>query len=320
MTTLPDSIRPPLLDDANVTLPNFIVIGAMKSGTTSLYAYLNQHPQIYMSPQKETNFFAFEGETLDYNGPGFRESYTGTLSITDFQAYQRQFAGVTDERAIGEISPTYLYYADKSAQGIQTYIPKTKLITILRDPAERAFSHFLHMMRDHREPLANFRETLKAEADRINQNWAVSWHYQQLGFYHRSLSHYLQQFDKKQMRVYLFEDFKRDPQGVVSNIFDFLEVDTTIQINSSKKHNVSNTYRSRRLHQLIMGDNVLKRAAKRLIPSRLRRQAATQILTANKVKPKLSPEMRHQLIELYREDILKLQDLIKQDLSTWLVV
>ena len=153
----------------NYRMPNFIVIGASKAGTTSLYEYLKQHPQIYMSPMKELRFFAIEGEKVDFCGPWDRieiERY----SIKTLEDYKNQFQGVTDEIAIGEASPWYLY-SEKAPKSIKSYIPDAKLIAILRDPVDRAYSHFSMHVMNGREPLADFTQALQEEEERILNNY-----------------------------------------------------------------------------------------------------------------------------------------------------
>src|SRR5688572_7713518 len=129
-----------------MVMPNFLIIGAAKAGTTSLYSYLNQHPQIFMSPVKEPNFFALEGEKLNFRGPGDAQ-VINRYSITQLESYRAHFKGITQETCIGEASTLYLDHP-KAVERIQHYTPKARLITILRDPVERAFSNFLHAVRD----------------------------------------------------------------------------------------------------------------------------------------------------------------------------
>ena len=138
-----------------MTLPNFLIIGAMKSGTTSLYHYLKQHPQIYMSSIKEPNFFALEGSNLDFNGAEGKEQIQRLIkreSIINIEEYRALFRRAAHETAIGEASPMYLY-SPEAPYRIRYYVPEAKLITILRNPVERAYSAFLYMTRDGREPL-----------------------------------------------------------------------------------------------------------------------------------------------------------------------
>ncbi len=259
--------------------PNFLIIGAAKAGTTSLYAYLKQHPQIYMSPLKETNFFALEGAQLLFQGPGDQE-YINKFSITKLEDYSALFQEVNDELAIGEASPLYLY-SPRAPERIQHYIPEVKVIAILRHPVERAYSAFLHMVRDRREPLRDFPQTLKEEEARIDNNWEHIWHYQQAGFYYVQLQRYFAQFNSEQIRVYLFDDFALNPLGVLQDIFQFLNVNETF------------------------------------IPDISMRQNASEIPT-NLAKLELTAQVYHQLMEVYREDICRLQELIQRDLSNWL--
>ena len=102
-----------------MVMPNFLVIGAAKAGTTSVYEYLKQHPQIWMSPLKETNFFALEGETLNFRGPGDQD-YINRFSITKIEDYLNLFQGVSNQVAIGEVSPLYLYSPKAPDQTLHT--------------------------------------------------------------------------------------------------------------------------------------------------------------------------------------------------------
>jgi hypothetical protein len=301
-----------------MTMPNFLVIGAVKSATTSVYHYLKQHPEIYMSPTKETSFFAIEGDDLDFNGPGFQQTYLYKCGIRDLDTYQAEFAGVTNEKAIGEASPIYLYFTPKAPQRIRHYLDRPKLIAILRHPAERAFSHFLNNIRDRREPLTDFAAALQDEKRRLQENWGPAWHYQEIGFYSRYLREYFQRFEREQIRVYLFEDLKANPIATMQDIFRFLKVDDTFIPDFSGKYNQSYTRKSELLHDMIFTSNPLKAAVKTLVPAGVTRKLATRINKQNRAKPKLSPQIRQQLVDLYREDILQLQDLLQRDLSAWL--
>jgi hypothetical protein len=149
-------------------MPNFLVIGAGRSGSTSLYHYLAQHPQIFMSPVKEPKFFALEGHALDFRGPGDERIRVDTT--TTLTAYRSLFDGVRGELAVGEASTLYLSH-EAAADAIARHVPEMKLIAILRDPAERAHSAFQHLTRDGYEPLANFEDALCDEPRRMAEGW-----------------------------------------------------------------------------------------------------------------------------------------------------
>ena len=259
-------------------MPNFLILGAAKAGTTSLYAYLKQHPEIYMSPIKETNFFALEGKNLDFAGPGDRD-FINRFSVNSLEAYCAMFQGISNEIAVGEASPLYLYNPT-AAKRIQHYIPAAKLIVILRNPVERAYSSFLHLVRDGRELLRDFAQALSEEENRIRSNWDHIWHYKQMGFYYIQLKRYFNTFDFQQIRVYTFEDFLTEPVSILKDIFQFLDVDDLFIPDISIRHNVS--------------------------------------VIEQEKRPPLTTEVRQQLIETYREDVYSLQELIQRDLLKWL--
>ena len=206
------------------TLPNFLIIGAAKAGTTALHEYLQQHPQIYMTPTKETNFFAFAGEDLNFQGP--KDEALKDFSITDLDTYQAEFAEVTNEKAIGEACPSYLYYP-QAASRIKHYLPDVRLIVILRNPVDRAYANFLHTVRDDREPYRNFALALQEEPNRIDNNWEWFWHYIQVGFYGKQLKHYYETFAPSQIKIYLYEDLKENAIALLQDIFCWLEVENT---------------------------------------------------------------------------------------------
>jgi hypothetical protein len=302
-------------------LPNFLIIGAAKAGTTSLYQYLKQHPQIYGCPIKGTKFFAFqEGQKVTFAGPGDQASYDRN-AITDPSAYRALFDEVTHEIAIGEVSGLYLYSPVAPAR-IKALLPEVKLIAILRNPVDRAFSSFLHMRREGREPLTDFAAALSAEEARIKDNWEHLWHYTQVGFYYTQLKRYFDLFRHDQIAVYLYDDFKANPGAVIRDIFQFLGVDSAFTPDVSTKHNVFGKPKSNYLYQLFKKPNPVKAALKPFLPGSLRRNIKRKAIahTMSGDRPVLAEETRRCLIQLYRDDILSLQSLIKVDLSNWLEV
>ncbi|MDJ0635215.1 MAG: sulfotransferase [Xenococcaceae cyanobacterium MO_188.B29] len=298
-----------------MTMPNFLIIGAAKSGTTALHEYLQQHPQVYMTPNKETNFFAFEGEVIDFNGPG--DNGVKNFSITDLETYQAEFEQVTNELALGEACPSYLYLP-KAAPKIKKYVPNTRLIVILRNPVERAYANFLHLVRDNREPHSDFISALKDETTRIENNWEWFWHYIQVGYYGSQLQRYYEMFSPSQIKVYLYEDFKTKPVALIQDICRFLEIDNTFVPDMSYRPNRSGVPRNRTIHSFVMKPNLLKDLFKPLLPNIFRQNIKNQVKYNNLEKPPISQSARQYLIKLYREDIIQCQNLINRDLSPWL--
>lgn len=300
-----------------MTLPNFLIIGAMKSGTTSLYHYLAQHPQIYMSSVKEPKFFALEGTSWDSEplGPG---GLTKIKGIREWETYQELFSGVSTETAIGEASPIYLY-APLAAENIRQTLPHVKIVAILRHPVDRAYSHFLHWVQRGLEPLgADFVKVWNEEDDRIAGDWSPNYHYKHRGFYYNQLKRYYDRFDRDQIRIYLFEDLHQDPITLMQDLFNYLEVDPAFIPQTDQQYNVSQIPQNSQLNQFIDRPNLAKMILKPFIPKAWRDRLKNNLKQKNAIKPKLDPELRHQLTQDYREDILKLQDLIQKDLSLWL--
>jgi Sulfotransferase family len=300
-----------------MTMPNFLVIGAGKSGTTSLYHYLKQHPEIYMSPIKEPKFFALEGKTPDFRGPG-DEVHMNRKSVTDVGAYRALFSGVTDEKAVGEASTLYLYSPEAPAR-IRHHVPHARLIAILRNPVDRAYSSFIQRVQKGDEPLDDFAQALQQEEDRVRNNWAPRWQAKRIGFYHEHLRRYYDAFERDQIKVFLYEDLKGDPVGVAQSAYRFLGVEDAFVPDVSLVYNPSGIPKSKALQALLKSPNPLRSVLKLLIPSGLRPRLTAYLENRNIVRPPpLEAAVRGELVESYRADILKLEKLIGRDLSEWL--
>jgi hypothetical protein len=298
-------------------LPTFLLIGAAKSGTTSLHHYLAQHPAVFMSPVKEPGFFAFEGHDLEFSGPG--DEWIKETVDTTIQSYSNNFSGVTTEQAIGESSPVYLYSIEAAGR-IATRIPDARIIAILRNPVERAYSQFLFFVQCGREPLWDFGEALDQEESRIRANWAWGWHYKRLGFYHEQLTRYLDHFDRSQIKILLYEDLHDQPKKTVRRLYRFLDVDESFTPNLNERHNVTQVPRSREIAHFLRKPNPARALIRAVTTTEFRRRLATSTWLSSFLveRPPMPPDARQRLIQDYRTDILQLQDLIERDLTSWL--
>ena len=301
-----------------MNLPTFLIIGAARSGTTSLYRYLKQHPQVYMSPRKETNFLAFAGESIARRGPRYRRMVAH--AVGSLEAYAEQFAGCTTQTALGEASPKYLYRYSRSIQNVRTYIPQARLIAILRHPVERAYSHYLLTLRGGKEPLNDFAAAVEAEPSRIHEDWEDEFFYVTRGFYYKQLRAYYDAFPPEQIRVYLHEDLTSGAAGLMRDLFAFIGVDPTFPVDVSTHHHSA--------RNAIIPNNPFWVFIWRRLPQsrryfRWRLYSVWRFIRRSLQKqpghtPPLTPETRARLIAGHREDILKLQDLIGRDLGGWL--
>jgi hypothetical protein len=291
------------------------VIGAAKSGTTSLHYYLQQHPDIFMSTEeKEINFYAFEGQRVVFNGPGEHGLCT---TVTDLGTYQEYFRFVNHERAVGEAAPIYLY-SDRAAANIHRYAPQSKLIAIFRHPVDRAFSSYLHMVRDGREKLGSFEDGLLAEEQRVAQGWDFGWFYKRVGFYAEQVERYLDLFPREQMRFYLYDDFVADPASLLVDLYGFLGVDPDFRTSTLVRYNATGVPKNKVLGRMLQNPKLLRSVTKPFLPKSTRRALFQLVRQKLYYKPSLSKATRLDLLEVYRDDILRLQHLIGRDLSRWL--
>ena len=280
----------------------------MRSGTTALYSFLDQHPDIYMSPVKEPNFFAFEPG--DDPGP-----VEGSLIVGNRDQYLRLFAEVEDEKCIGEASHSYLYYPD-AIERISAELEDPKLICILRDPAQRAFSHFIYHVRNKQEKASSFGAALALEEERM-AGGQHRGHYVGRGFYAKQLRRVLEFVPRDSLRVYLFEDLGERPAWLMRDVFGFLGVDDSFEPDTSIRRNPSGLPRSGFLHRILVERSALKRRLQPILSKRLYR-LATRIRDRNLFRPELDPETRRRLVDTFQDDIRELEELIDRDLSAWL--
>ncbi len=302
-----------------MTLPNFLIFGVQKAGTTSVYGYLQQHPQVYMSPLKETEFMGREMTAASAADAAPKLTPGGRRQILTIQDYEALFDGVTDEIAIGEASPNYLFAHQRSVPNIQRYVPDAKLIAILRNPVERAYSDYLMHLREvvgNRKSLA---EQVKTSAN--------SSHTLLKGRYYEGIRHFLEAFGADQVKIFLQDDLQRDSAGLMREIYCFIGVDSHFQVDTQRRRQAAEVPKNQTFNQLLRTRNPLRTAAGTLLrgvmPEAQRQKLRSRLITANsqgKEAMPLSSEERILLENYYREDILRLQDLIGRDLSAWFKV
>lgn len=308
-------------------LPTFLILGAAKCGTTSLFEYLGQHPDVFTPWLKEPHFFAFQGESLQFGGPG--DERTNRLSITSQPAYESLFDAAT-EPARGEASPSSLYFP-QAAPRIRSLIPDARLIVILRDPVNRALSGFLHHCKEGREPETNFRDALSDEQRRREAGWDYFWRYTDLGFYHRQISRYVRLFPREQIQICLLDDLKTAPVPTVQRLYRFIGVDETFVPDVSERHNRTGIPINASFHTLLAHGG-LRHKVRDALPQPVVRAVRTyapdlpdllqkwklKVMYGNLRRPTVPDDVHARLRRLYRDDVNRLQDLIGRDLSHWL--
>jgi hypothetical protein len=296
-------------------MPTFLLIGAAKSGTTAHWSFLRQHPQVFVPGIKEPNYFAFdEGVKPAFRGPGIT---INDAAITTRSAYEALFEAAGSARAVGEASNLYLYMPG-AAERIARALPEVKLVAILRQPADRAFSSYLHLKRQGREPAATFEEALRLEEGRIADEWGFLCRYRDLGYYGRQLRAYLDRFPRERILVHLYEDFARDPGGTVRRTYEFLGVDPTFEPDLSARPNQGGVPRAGWRGALLSRRNPARRLFAPLMPAPLRNKARKAADSRALTREAMDAATRRSLTDGFRPDIKQLESLIGRDLGPWL--
>lgn len=303
------------MDTQPMRLPSFLLAGVQKAGTSSVYYYLKQHPQIYMSPIKEPNFLGRDWDDFYQQGGAHRPSRIDTLA-----KYAALFAAATHEVAWGEASANYLFNYQTSIPQIQKYVPGAQIVLILRHPAERAYSDYLMHLRDCINPRGQ-RSLSEQIRERAHASFII-----RKGYYFDGVQAFLQGFGQRQVRIFLYDDLAQSAVTFMQTLYQVVGVDAQFEPDVTAKAQTAQVPKSRALNSLLRTQNPLRSAIaaglKGCLPIATRqklRSALLQLNSQSKDTVTFSPEDRASLISLYREDILRLQDLLQRDLSAWLV-
>jgi hypothetical protein len=288
-------------------LPNFFIIGAAKSGTTSLHSYLDQHPDVYMPSLKEPHWFSRVAPN--------REQLVH--AVTTEKEYLALFEGHSKQSAAREASPSYLWDAE-APHRIKAANPRAKIVAILRHPVERAYSNYTMDVRDGTQHLP-FMEALQQDYQRKVKGWDISHLYVELGFYAEQLQRYLRIFDKSQVKVFLYEDLKKDSQSLLISLLHFLGVDSSYatRIDTTRKYNEHPIPRNRLFRTMLKSSLVRTWGAAR-VAKPTRYWVRRYLLSKRAEKVPMELEAQHFLALLYRPDIENLQEPIERDMKHWL--
>ncbi len=308
--------------------PNFFVIGAVKAGTTSLYHYLMQHPQVYVSSIKEPNYFSTDIDTNKFSATFKNNTFTDLDNyfkrkplehlqlafVREKEQYLQLFSNVKNEKAIGEFSTSYLYSLN-AAQNIFDYNPQAKIIAVLRNPIERAFSHYLMAVR-FSFTTKDFMPALKEDINKKTKGWGISEQYVELGMYAQQIETYQKVFPKQQLKFLLYEDLK-DSVILMKEICAFLEIDS-FQFSVEQKHNTAAIPKFKLFNQVLTTSGLKKNL--HVITPHFIKNGLKEMLFTSKELPQLNKAEKIFLTGLYKNDILATSKLINRDLSSWLNV
>jgi len=300
-------------------LPNFFIVGAMKSGTTSLYQYLSSHPDVYLSPIKEPHYFCEEEEmrafACDYDElVGFNMQnqmdsvWDGAMHqayIRDWSQYLALFARANGQQAIGEASPGYLY-APSSPELISKRLPKAKIIIILREPIARAYSHY-RMDKEIGRTQVGFWKALTVNGNR----------YIEMGRYEEQVKRYLANFPADQIKLLWFDDLKSNRDKLLTELADFLGIDPGGFSVEYIQHNQGRVPRSVALNFWIHNLG-LKQAIRNWVPRTIVEWGKSWFYAASGGEPE-APAVAY-LSRIYDTEVKKLATLTNRDLSAWSAV
>lgn len=287
-------------------LPNFFIVGAPKAGTTSLYYYLKRHPEVFMSSIKEPNFFSYE-ETVKQN-LYHKEKGVGTLS-----EYKQLFESANGRhKAVGEASVSYLFYPSVPEK-IRQLVPDARIIMSLRNPVDRAFSHYYmeHKLGYVNEPLEDI------VGGKTRHKNATLWYqqYVELGLYYEQVKRYLDLFGKDQVKIFIYDELSSDMEGMILNVFNFLGIDPSFRPELEDKYNTYSTPRNT-LFRAIYSQKNLRLLARKIIPDD-KVEAIKNLFLTRRKKPDKHDETVDRMNSIFKPDIIKLEKLLNKDLSHW---
>ncbi|MBN1271990.1 MAG: sulfotransferase [Candidatus Aminicenantes bacterium] len=302
-------------------IPNFLIVGAAKCGTSSIAQYIEQHPQAFIPKVKEPMFFSSSFYQRKVSGDPLYTEAQKKLLVRTWEEYRSLFRDVKKEKAVGEASTPYLYLYQETIPKIKEYLKDPKIIIMLRNPADRAFSAYSHILRDTGWNMS-FDRCIRLEKERIEAGWDTIHHILRAGFYYRQVKAYLEAFSH--VRIFLFDDLYRDAAGLMKEVYRFLGIDEHFSPDLEVRWNISGVPSNRLLYRFLFGSWIMRWLAKPFLgaffdDSKLQRWKECWRARILK-KPVFTEEKRRELLGIFREDIIKLQALIGRDLSFWIQI
>lgn len=300
----------------NYTLPDFIIVGVQKAGTTSIAEYLEQHPDIEMSKIKEPSFFPYydKEEKIISNNRKYCDDYSFSI-VNDIEKYQSLFSNKKNLK--GEASTHNFYFAEDTIKNIkQIYgenYSKLKIIISLRDPLERAFSAWNMFVRDNREN-RSFKEALYA-SKKTGKSIFCEFDYQGFSTYSKNIELFQKNFPE--VKIVFFDSLKTNSVSLVKELYTFLHVESSFEPDISIQSNPSGKPKNRLIYDSLIGQNRFKDYIKFYIPERIRRKIKLGIQKKLLTKLQLSKKDRSEMIQYFFEDISKIESLLNVDLTQW---
>ncbi|RZU51810.1 sulfotransferase domain-containing protein [Krasilnikovia cinnamomea] len=300
-------------------LPDFLIAGVPKAGTTALHAALERHPQLYLSRPKEPKFFLTDGPPPRIGGPGDKQTYQE--HIWRQEDYERLFVPAPRGTLRGEATPFYLYDPATHLR-IHALVPDVRIILMLRDPVDRAHSNWTHLWIAGLEPEADFVTACRLEEQRRAAGWADFWHYIGLGRYGEQVRHLFEVFDREQVLLLRYRDLREQPAATLDQVCAFLGVRTglltEVPRENVNRHVVEDTRFNAALRGLLrFGGNV-----GHVFPLPVRKSFRGPLLTVlhrrKGRRPRPTRQERAALLPYFADDLALLQDVTGRSYADWL--
>ena len=299
-------------------LPDFFIIGAPKAGSTALHEALAQHPDLYLSTVKEPKFFLCDGPPPSPRGPG--DAHSAREWVWQREDYERLFAPAPAGTLKGESTPFYLWSFDAHRR-MADLTPDARLIAVIRDPVDRAYSNWTHLWCDGLEPEGDFFDACDAEERRVASGWAPFWRYQGLGRYGEQFQHLFEFFPRQHVHVVRYRELVDEPQPTLDRICRFLGVAEGL-VSTVPSSNVSNWVEPTALNAVLRRGIRAGAAVGAHARPELWRRASVPLLAllhrSNAHRPPLDPQRRQVLVERFRDDIDLLGQVMGASYQDWL--
>jgi hypothetical protein len=302
------------------SLPQFVIAGAPKAGTTALHAALATHPGLFLSPVKEPKYYLTDGRPpfrAGQRGPG--DAHSAREWIWHRADYLALFAGAPAGAVRGESTPFYLY--DRAAQRrLAADVPAVKVIVVVRDPVDRAYSNWAHLRADGLEPEADFLTAVRQEERRVDAGWAPFWHYRGLGTYGAQLRDLYRLVPRERVFVLRYRQLVDTPTETLDRVSGFLGVAAGVA-HTVAPENVKPFVADSPRYRLLATVTRAGAALGAFAPPQVWRQTSRPLIAALHAgrvpRPALPVEVRREVLGPLLPDIELLEELSGESFADW---
>lgn len=298
------------------TLPTYALIGVARAGTTAIAEALRRHPGAFFTTPKEPHYFAFAGQSLAFTGPG-DDTGINQAAITDTGAYLALYDGSGDSLARGEGSVSTFYYYEHAIPAIHSLSPELRMIVVLRDPVDRAFSSFQYQRMRGREPESDFAAALAAEPSRREAGWHHIWHYTGMSRYADALEAFISTFGRERLCVLMYDDVVADPEAALQQVYRHLGLDPAgAPVPGAPRVNTSGETRLATVQAVanqLRRRPAIRKAGRLLVPF----AARERLRRWNQGSASVPESMRRELAPTFAADLDRVERLLGRSVPRW---